>query len=694
MKLLKNLTIKTKIMLMLMFPMLGLGYFGIYSVSEKMDVAAEMGAIQPLAQLAVKASTLVHETQKERGATAGYLGSKGKKFAQELPAQRSSTDAKRAELKDFLKDFNAETFGNGFKAKLNDALGRLNQIDAKRSVVSSMNIKMGDAISYYTGMNRAFLGVIDHMTKLTENGKVARAIAAYINFLQGKERAGVERAVMSSTFARDSFAPGMLKKFGTLVAEQNSYTNVFLSLATDEAKNIYKQKMSSSIVNEVNSMRQVAYAKANEGGFGIEATVWFRTITGKIGLLKETEDWLSKDLIATVDDLYGSAQTTKVLYIGLVSVIGVLTLLMAFFIALNITGDLKNALLALEDIAEGEGDLTRRLDATGKDEIAKLSDAFNRFAGKIQDMVSQIKNTSGSILNGSQEISTGNIDLSQRTEEQASSLEETASSMEEMTSTVKQNADNARQANQLANVAREQAEKGGSVVSDAINAMAEINGSSKKIADIISVIDEIAFQTNLLALNAAVEAARAGEQGRGFAVVASEVRNLAQRSATAAKEIKDLISDSVDKVKAGSELVDKSGETLTEIVQGVKKVSDIVSEIAAASQEQSSGIDQVNKAVMQMDEMTQQNAALVEEAAAASKSMEEQAKGLYTMVSMFRVDDSDSSKAEVDNVVAIQPVQAKKTVRRKQEKVAKQEPKKSARPAKTGTDDSSEWEEF
>jgi methyl-accepting chemotaxis protein len=231
----------------------------------------------------------------------------------------------------------------------------------------------------------------------------------------------------------------------------------------------------------------------------------------------------------------------------------------------------------------------------------------------------------------------GNDDLSQRTQEQAAALEETASSMEEMTATVKQNSDNARQADLLAGSARTHAERGGEVMTSAVNAMRDINTSSRKIADIISVIDEIAFQTNLLALNAAVEAARAGEQGRGFAVVASEVRNLAQRSASAAKEIKSLIEDSVDKVRTGSELVDQSGKALSEIMDSIKKVSEIVAEMAAASEEQATGIEQVNTAVTQMDETTQQNAALVEEAAAAAKSMEQQAQEVVAQVSFFRV---------------------------------------------------------
>lgn len=287
--------------------------------------------------------------------------------------------------------------------------------------------------------------------------------------------------------------------------------------------------------------------------------------------------------------------------------------------------------------ALAEGDLTQAMDGDYQGQFADLKEAVNSSIFNLEDMVGKIRNGSASIVSAAAEIAQGNADLSQRTEEQASSLEETASSMEELTGTVKQNADNARQANQLAAGARTQAEKGGEVVNNAIGAMSQINSASKKIADIIGVIDEIAFQTNLLALNAAVEAARAGEQGRGFAVVAAEVRNLAQRSAGAAKEIKALIKDSVEKVEDGSRLVNESGKTLEEIVTAVKKVSDIIAEIAAASQEQSAGIEQVNKAITQMDEVTQQNAALVEEAAAASESLDEQARSLDQLMAYFKI---------------------------------------------------------
>lgn len=287
--------------------------------------------------------------------------------------------------------------------------------------------------------------------------------------------------------------------------------------------------------------------------------------------------------------------------------------------------------------AMSAGDLTQRITDEYSGTFAQLKEDANGTVDKLTGMITQIKQATDSINTASKEIAAGNLDLSRRTEQQAASLEETASSMEELTSTVKQNAENAKQANQLAIGAADVAGKGGKVVSEVVTTMSAITDSSKKIADIIGVIDGIAFQTNILALNAAVEAARAGEQGRGFAVVASEVRSLAQRSAAAAKEIKALISDSVDKIQGGSELVETAGRTMDEIVNSVKRVTDIMGEITAASLEQSQGIEQINQTVTSMDEVTQQNAALVEEASAAARSLEEQAGGLADSVASFRL---------------------------------------------------------
>lgn len=316
--------------------------------------------------------------------------------------------------------------------------------------------------------------------------------------------------------------------------------------------------------------------------------------------------------------------------------------------ATDITAQKRSQVEMEKLIADAQGvlgrlaanDLTEEMTGAYQGELDKIKLSINAVVQNLSKTMITVREAAQSVSSGAEEITKGNEDLAQRTSQQASALEETSASMEEMTSTVKQNADNAKQANQLAASARDTADKGGTVTKRAVDAMGEINKSSKKIADIITVIDEIAFQTNLLALNAAVEAARAGEHGRGFAVVAAEVRNLAQRSATAAKEIKGLINESIQRVNDGSELVNQSGKTLEEIVTAVKRVSDIIAEITAASQEQASGIDQVNKAIMQMDEGTQQNAALVEETTSASQSMKDQAKELMRQIEIFKIKEN------------------------------------------------------
>ncbi|MDQ2068443.1 methyl-accepting chemotaxis protein [Natronospira bacteriovora] len=316
-----------------------------------------------------------------------------------------------------------------------------------------------------------------------------------------------------------------------------------------------------------------------------------------------------------------------------------ITVIIGWTTLANVRAALDKASKLVERISDGH--LSNRTKVEIRDEIGLMIEDLAEMDQKLSSIVQQVRDAANSVDSAAQEIAAGTDDLAQRTQEQASSIEETASSMEEMTSTVKNNADNAQEANQLASGTRQEAERGGEVVKRAVTAMRDIDESSGKIVEIISVIDEIAFQTNLLALNAAVEAARAGEQGRGFAVVATEVRNLAQRSAKAAKEIKDLINDSVGKIKNGSELVEESGKTLEGIVENVRRVTEIVAEIAAASNEQASGIDQVNRAVMQMDEVTQQNASLVEETAAASRSMQEQAAILLKRMAFFQLGDDD-----------------------------------------------------
>lgn len=382
--------------------------------------------------------------------------------------------------------------------------------------------------------------------------------------------------------------------------------------------------------------------------------------------------------------------TTKITIIGsLISIlfVGIVSFVLTRGVQKQIGGEPETIAEISERIAEG--DLTMEMVKTGYE--SGIYAAMMKMVGNLRSTVEQVVNSSEMIATAASEVSDGSINLSQRTEEQASSLEETAASMEEMTGTVKQNADSSQHANQLANAARSEAEQGGQVVSKAIVAMEAITQSSTKIADIIATIDGIAFQTNLLALNAAVEAARAGEQGRGFAVVAAEVRSLAQRSADAAKEIKVLIGDSVEKVKNGTELVNQSGQTLESIIEGIKKVADIVAEIDGASQEQASGIDQVNKAIANMDDMTQQNAALVEQAAASSQSMRDQAGTMMELMGFFKIGNSAGGMKAKTSAVQNAPAR----VASNQPALAQQSAqvtKRTSQVKKIGSEE--EWQDF
>ncbi|MDD5299082.1 MAG: methyl-accepting chemotaxis protein [Gallionella sp.] len=911
-----HLGIKIKLALLVLVPLLGLLYFSISSTAEKFASSREMGRLEALVSLSVKIGALAHELQKERGMTAGFLGSNGIKFANELPAQRNEADKKINELKQAWANFDATRFDLSLKNQMDEVLRDAGELGAKRNAVSAQSILAPEAVGYYTKMIGRFLNVPNQTSTLSSNSQIARLASAYAALLQSKEQAGQERAILTGALVADKFAPGVFARFLSISAAQEIYIKVFDTYALGEQKEFYKGKISGAAVDEVASIKKSAVEKAHEKNLGIDSGHWFKMASEKINLLKEVEDKLSGDLLKTTGQLKSQAQAMMLFYIMISAATLLITLVFAIYmirvllrqlggepdhaaqIALSIaSGKLDNVIevkqkdatslmaalknmqqqlldritaerkvadenlrikIGLDNVstsvmisdterniiymnkavhelmqtAESDlrkelpnfnaatllgssidqfhknpehqksmlaslssthrkqievggrtfalaanpvinergtrlgtalewqdrttevavekevagiveaavnGDFTERIGLQGKEGFFKqlaeginklmetsdrglqevvrmlgslargdltdhitneyagtfgqLKDDANATSAQLKEIIGQIKDATDTINTAAKEIAAGNNDLSQRTEEQASSLEETASSMEELTSTVKQNAENAKQANQLAIGASDIASKGGSVVGQVVTTMDSINESSRKIVDIISVIDGIAFQTNILALNAAVEAARAGEQGRGFAVVAGEVRNLAQRSAAAAKEIKTLIGDSVEKVEGGSKLVAQAGQTMEEIVTAIKRVTDIMSEITAASQEQSQGIEQVNTAITQMDEVTQQNAALVEEAAAAAESLEEQAQNLAVSVGTFKTDDKAGSTAVARRETA--PVA--RAPARKGTAVAKAAPGKAAavKPkAKPGGDDDGEWEEF
>lgn len=644
MNFLSSLKMAHKLILMIFIPMVGLLYFSLTDLATSSDMLTKLESLQAQSSLSVKSSALVHELQKERGMSAGYLGAKGSAFSTALINQRKLTDQKITEFIDHLSSTQNDRELGQISLKAIDAL---KIIQIKRIEVDKLSIDTKSALKYYTDINTSLLNLGAKVATTSTEAEIARLVSAYVSFLQSKERAGIERAVLSNTFAAEKFGAGMFNKFSSLVAKQEAYMDSFLQLASPVEREYFNTQMKGRSIEETNRMRKIAFENAGGKVAGIDATYWFSMQTKKINLLKNVEDWLSDRLNTKAGMLKKNAQT-HFFATSMASATGVIiTLLLVYFVLVHITRDLKNAVALSNTISKG--DLTSKIEVRGNDEFSMLQRAMKEMNDNLYTIVNNISSNSLSIQSSAINITQGNSDLSARTENQASSLEETSSSMEQMTTTVQQNADNANRAKLMANDAQHKAQAGVEVVSRVIAAMSDINESSVKISDIIGVIDEIAFQTNLLALNAAVEAARAGEQGRGFAVVASEVRNLSQRSAGAAKEIKTLINDSVEKVNAGSKLVDESGVTLTEIVDGVKNVSDIVLEIATASYEQSAGINQVNQAIMEMDKMTQQNAALVEEITEASMTMYKQSESLTETAQFFIIDESQNNNALINN---------------------------------------------
>ena len=414
----------------------------------------------------------------------------------------------------------------------------------------------------------------------------------------------------------------------------------------------------------------------------------YRPVSIGIDKLSQMQADLAKQRYQQAQQRYQTIRNTFIIAISL----GLLSAIWLGFVLIRaIVRPLNHAVMITKAVASGN--LTSKIEFIGHDEAGRLMQALKDMSDNLVKLVGNVRASADFIATASKEIAIGDSDLSQRTEEQASSLQETASSMDELTTTVRQNAENASQANQLGLGAREVAVKGGEAVNKVITTMASIDESSKKIVDIISVIEGIAFQTNILALNAAVEAARAGEQGRGFAVVAAEVRMLAKRSAAAAQEIKGLINDSVEKVAGGTRLVDEAGKTMEEIVTAVNCVTDIMAEISAASSEQSTGIDQVNKAIAQMDEVTQQNAALVEEVAAAAESMEEESEKLAQAVSVFKLKDMDHLAGSPIKQISISSM-AKRAAKREPSALERRRGGRHKRLPTIEKEKKSEWEEF
>ncbi len=627
---LKDIKIKTKLIVMVTFPLIFLLFFSLQKSLDKISVYSEMGKIQQLTDLSTKISALVHETQKERGMTAGFIGSKGQKFVDELPNQRKNTDQRVQELDIFLKTFNRSNYGEKFATDLNKAIKDLGNCSNIRGEVSKLTITAKKAIDYYTNCNASFLNLVAESAKLSSNKQIAQDIVAYSAFLKGKERAGIERAVITNTFANNKFKKGFYKKFIVLMAEQKTFIEYeFLTYASKEAQSFYEDQMKASCITEVQNYRDIAIEKSVNGGFNQDPTQWFKTITKKINILKIIDDKLANNLTKLTQVSKTNASNSLIFTISLTIGTLVVTIILVIIITNTIISSLRNTIIILKDIAEGEGDLTKRLDADSKDETGELGKWFNTFISKIQDIVGNISKDTNSLLNSAtslnslsekmnQEAVVTNdnsntvaaateemsvnmksvsdlttimnekianladnaetidkkmVDISQVTENANDNLKSVASATEEMTATISEIAQGSENARETTSNAVE-------IANRASNKIDALGRAASEINQVIDVIMEISEQTKLLALNATIEAARAGDAGKGFAVVANEVKDLA-------KQTNDAVEDIRKRIDVMQETTNETISEIQDIEKVTENVNEIVSTIAAAVEEQS-----------------------------------------------------------------------------------------------------------
>ncbi|MEY2929592.1 MAG: hypothetical protein RL033_341 [Pseudomonadota bacterium] len=639
----KDAKLKTKLLAMTLIPVLGLSFFGGDFVLTRLSTARDAALIAELAEFGVKVGSLVHETQRERGTTSLYLTSGGKGFQAELETQRRETDRALRELQQYLT-IHESKLPEGTRQDVEAGRAQLTGLERIRTRASSVELEPKESFSFYSALNEILLESVQVIDTAASDVSLARLGQAYVALLRAKETAGMERAQLANVFSNKAFAANQLLAVEDLSSRQASLLGTFAEFTSAELRATYESKSRSDVFRRVKELARNALESDASHPISAEPKAWFEASTARIDVLKELEDAqagaLRERVVSERSSSVSSLVLALILWLGLTA----LALLQAVVLMRQITEPVRRTLAALAGVANG--DLSTQLEVNSADEFGQITQALNQAIGSVRSALGQVRTVATDVTAASEQLASASDDISSGAQEQAASLEETAASLEQIASTVKQNSENATHAAKLATGSREVAERGGRVVESAVTAMGEITASSRRIADIISTIDEIAFQTNLLALNAAVEAARAGDQGRGFAVVAAEVRSLAQRSAAAAKEIKGLINDSVGKINTGSQHVGDSGRSLEEIVTSVKRMTDVVGEIAAASREQNTGIDQVTSAVTQMDQVTQANAAQTEEMSSTASALAEQARQLRSLVARFRLGDEASTSAE------------------------------------------------
>lgn len=590
----KSLTFATKLVLVLCLPLSAVALLGWRSSWEKWHTYRDYTRLEQNSAVLQQIGHSVHELQRERGRSAGYLGSKGTAFVAELKTQRAATDAALAQLDELLRTFDAARFGPAFATKLAAGLAEVRKISATRDAISTLELSGADSAAFYTVTIARLLDVIVAMSHLSRDADIANGISCYVNFLQGKEQAGIERAALTAVFTADAFTPETFRRFSSVAAAQATYFRVFESFASDEQRRFFASRVAGGVADTVSRLREKAAANAATGHFGVTANEWFEASTARIDQLKEVEDRLAADYAQAADTIRRAARRAFAL----------LTLATVFVIGATLA-------------------------ATGFI-VRSLTHRLLQIAGRLAEGSAEVASAATQVSLASQSSAAG-------ASQQAAALEETAASLEELSSMTQRNSTAAQHTKDAAQRTRASADAGTADMEELRRSMDAIHASAASVRSVLHTIDEIAFQTNLLALNAAVEAARAGEAGTGFAIVANEVRALAQRSATAARETAEKIEAATLNSDRGMLSTQRAAGHFGQIMEGTRAVEKRVAEIASASGEQSSGIQQVNRATAQMDQITQANAATAEETAAQAEHLNAQAAELTAVVGELMV---------------------------------------------------------
>lgn len=630
MRFITNLRTGTKLLLIILLPLITVSVLAVNLIREKRNIVNEMISLQANVELSASVSRLVHELQKERGMTAGFLGSKGTDFADTIMDQRKTTDSRLTDLKQTISSTEFDQASQNIASTLQKGMKHLDQLAEIRNSVSNLTIQPKDAIGYYTVTNASLLSVVDSVTKSSTAPEIKTLAMAYSSFLLSKERAGIERAVLANTFAQNKFGPGMLHKFISLVSEQNIMMSRFHAFASNTAMTLYEETMKGPFIDSTEAMRATALQHAEKGDFNISSPEWFQMQTGKINLLKKVEDGLADELIKTAGLAQNKAQLIlNSTWIALGLAIAV-TLLLFFMITHSITKPLLTMRNAATELKEGDGDLTYRLPDFGRNEVGETATALNGFISKIHAVLLEVRTVVNNIATGSQQVSASAQALSQSASEQAASVEETAATLDQMRSTITQNRTNADSTNKIANTSASEAVEGNDAVLETVAAM-------KSISDKIYMIEEIAYKTNLLSLNATIEAARAGTHGKGFAVVAGEVQTLAERSQAAAEDIRQLVLNSV-------KVAENASKAIQRIVPNIQKTSSLINGISVSSLEQEEGVSQMNTAVDHVDKSAQGNAASAQQLAATADDMQKKIHELQDTINFFQLDKKQRTK--------------------------------------------------